>query len=145
LYAADMFGGQGGLSYAARWHNKGRPIVYAAESRSLAALEILANALDRGALSSKPWVLAWAELSAPQIESPDRYPEDWRKHPPPNSTRAFGDAWLASSRSLALRVPSAVIGGEFNYLLNPRHPDFIRLRFGQPEPFFFDPRLSPGA
>ncbi|MBI2497892.1 MAG: RES domain-containing protein, partial [Opitutae bacterium] len=45
----------------------------------------------------------------------------------------------------ALRVPSVVVPGEFNYLLNPAHPDFKRVKIGKPEPFSFDPRLAPAA
>lgn len=140
-YAADMFGGKGGLYFPARWHNKGRLIVYVAESRALAALEILANTQDRAALHTRPWIIARAELPVSVIETPARLPDDWRAQPPPASARAFGDAWLASRRSPALRVPSAVILGEFNYLLNPLHPDFAGLTFGPPESFHFDPRF----
>lgn len=140
-YPADLFGGKGGLFFPARWHHKGRLIVYVAESRALAALEILANTHDRSALHARPWVLARVELPAALIEIPARVPDDWRFHPPPASTRAFGDAWLASLRSPALRVPSAAVLGEFNYLLNPLHNDFSRLSFGPPEPFHFDPRF----
>jgi len=140
-YAADPFSGVGGLYFPARWHNKGRRIVYTAESRSLAALEILANSHDRAAFAARPWVLAWADIPLPMVENPATYPDDWRAHPPPASTRAFGDAWLAAARSPALRVPSAVIAGEFNYLLNPAHPGFAQIRLGPPESFSFDPRL----
>lgn len=142
-YSSDLFGGQGGLYFSARWHNQGRLITYTAESRSLAALEILANTLDRDALACRPWVCAWADIPASLLEIPQRLPDDWRSHPPPSSTRAFGDAWLAAASAPALRVPSAVIGGEFNYLLNPRHPAFAQIRLGPPEPFSFDPRLRP--
>jgi RES domain-containing protein len=140
-YAADMFGGKGGLFFPARWHNKGRLIVYVAESRALAALEILANTQDRSALHARPWILARAELPTSLVEIPPRVPDDWHAQPPPASTRDFGDAWLASLRSPALRVPSAAVLGEFNYLLNPLHPAFPRLTFGPPEPFHFDPRF----
>ncbi len=141
VYAADPFGGQGGVYFPARWHNKGRRIVYTAESRSLAAMEILINCHDRTAFAARPWVLAWADIPMPLVEIPARYPDDWRDQPPPGSTRAFGDAWLASTRSPVLRVPSAVIAGEFNFLLNPTHPDFAKIRLGAPEAFSFDPRL----
>lgn len=143
IYAADAFGGQGGLYFSARWHNKGHRIVYTAESRALATVEILVNTLDRGALASRPWVLASADIPVSLIERPARYPDDWRAHPSPVSTRKFGDAWLAAARSPALRVPSAAIAGEFNYLLNPLHPRFGEIRYGEAEPFYFDPRLAP--
>ena len=140
-YAADMFGGKGGLYFPARWHSKGRLSVYLAESRALAAMEILANTQDCSALHSHAWNIARADLPASLVETPARFPDDWRDQPPPASTRAFGDAWLASRHSPALRVPSAVVLGEFNYLLNPLHPDFARLTFSPPEAFHFDPRF----
>lgn len=141
-YSTDVFSGEGSRRYPGRWHGTGRSMVYTSESRSLSALEILANTIDRAALGSRPWVLAWADLPPELVETPARFPDDWRSHPPPASTRAFGNDWFDSSRSPALRVPSAVIGGEFNYLLNPRHPGFAQIRLGPPEPFSFDPRLA---
>ena len=41
-----------------------------------------------------------------------------------------------------LSVPSAVIPRERDYILNPTHPDFARIRFASPEPFYFDDRLG---
>jgi RES domain-containing protein len=140
-YAADVFGGKGGLFFPARWHNKGRPIVYTAESRALAALEILANTQDRSALHTQSWLITRAEVTAALVETPSRFPDDWRSQPPPASSRAFGDAWLASLGAPVLRVPSAVILGEFNYLLNPLHPDFKKIQLHAPQPFAFDARF----
>jgi RES domain-containing protein len=59
-------------------------------------------------------------------------PEDWRQLPAPRSTREAGTRWVAESRSAVLRVPSIVVDGEFNYVLNPRHTDFARLEIGEP-------------
>ena len=53
----------------------------------------------------------------------------------------IGDHWLASSSSAVLRVHSAVILDEFNFLLNPRHPEFIKITSESPVPFVFDERL----
>jgi RES domain-containing protein len=69
-------------------------------------------------------------------------PENWRQPPATRSTREAGTRWVAESRSAVLRVPSIVVDGEFNYLLNPRHTDFTRLEIGEPLAFSFDPRLS---
>lgn len=55
--------------------------------------------------------------------------------------RELGDYWVRSLRSAVLRVPSAVVGDEFNYLLNPRHPEFGGILADPPAPFFFDERL----
>lgn len=77
------------------------------------------------------------------LSEPD-LPEDWRALPARDGTRNRGTAWIASGASLALRVPSVVVPGELNVLLNPRHPDFPRVRIGAPLPFLFDPRLASG-
>jgi len=61
------------------------------------------------------------------------------------STRALGDAWLDSQPSAVLKVRSAVVPEEWNYLFNPRHPDFSRIVVHQPEPFLFDERLFHGG
>ena len=139
--SATLFSGEGGLYAEARWHPKGHRIVYTAESRALAALEIMANVPGHAQLHRHAWVIAEARIPLEAIEVPARYPEAWRLVPAHDSTRLFGQAWLVSLRSVALRVPSAVIAGEFNYLLNPLHPDFSRLSFGAPEAFRFDPRF----
>lgn len=53
----------------------------------------------------------------------------------------YGSAWLRAARSAVLEVPSAIVSTEKNYLLNPSHRDFSKLRIGRPLPFVFDPRL----
>jgi RES domain-containing protein len=55
--------------------------------------------------------------------------------------RAFGDRWMDEKMSVALRVPSAVVPGDWNYLLNPAHPQFDRIVAARTIPFEFDPRL----
>jgi RES domain-containing protein len=75
------------------------------------------------------------------IEIAKHLPEDWGQLPAPPSTREFGTQWIMQARSAVLRVPSIVVDGEFNYILNPRHPDFRHLKIGAPVPFSFDPRL----
>lgn len=140
-YADDIFSGDGGLHAKGRWHHKGLPIVYTSDSRALAALEILANTLGTGSLRNRLWVMARAEISPSLIFNPERYPDDWRSNPPSDTTRNFGKAWIKAGESAVLRVPSAVILGEFNYLLNPLHPDFAKIKLHPPQPFAFDARF----
>ncbi len=140
-YSERIFNGEGGLHFKGRWHPKGVPIVYTSDSRALAALEILANTKGAATLRDRIWVMARADIPGDLIQMPARYPEDWRDHPPPDSTRAFGLAWIKAGESPALRVPSAVILGEFNYLLNPLHPDFAKIKLHPPQPFAFDARF----
>ena len=61
--------------------------------------------------------------------------------PPSHSTQRMGDAWAAENLSAVLRVPSGLIPGKRDYLINPAHRNFSKLKIGAPEPFEFDPRL----
>ncbi len=117
-------------------------MVYTAESRSLASLEVLVHTEDTQVLAAIKWVMIPVSIDEPLIETADPLPDDWRQLPAPPSTRALGSRWVAESRSVVVRVPSIVVDGEFNYLLNPRHPEFALLKIGEARPFSFDPRLS---
>ena len=61
-----------------------------------------------------------------------KVPSDWRNYPHPISTKRYGDDWVRSNRSLILGVPSAVNPLEFNYLINPEHPNFSRIEIQKP-------------
>ena len=71
-----------------------------------------------------------------------RLPRRWRMSPAPASVRAIGDDWLRAGTALMLKVPSVIVPPESNWLINPAHRDFRRLKVGKPEPFPFDRRLS---
>jgi RES domain-containing protein len=72
---------------------------------------------------------------------PADLPRGWRRSPPPAGVQAVGNTWVAAADSAVLRVPSAVVDPEHNYLLNPSHPDFAKVVIGKPRRFLFDPRL----
>ncbi len=140
-HAATAFSGEGARKYGARWSLPGLNVVYCSESRSLAALEIIVNARNGAKLAGEPWSVLSAEIPTDLIERPARVPEDWREYPHPRTTQDFGSKWVREQRSAVLRVPSVVVLGEFNYLLNPTHSDFAKVRVGRPASFSFDPRL----
>lgn len=140
-WARSAFDGRGAAVVPGRWNSSGTSIIYTAESRSLASLEVLVHAEDTSLLSAMSMVAIPISFADTLVETPAKFPPDWRELPAPASTRAFGDAWIASGRSAILRVPSVVTLGEFNYLLNPHHPDFARITLGKPELFSFDGRL----
>lgn len=142
-YHADKaLSGEGSYRRGGRWNPPGLRVVYCADSRSLAVVEVLANLRRPAFIHSQPWVLLKVSVPADLIERPARVPETWRETPYPTGTQAFGAEWVQAQRSVALRVPSAVVPGEFNYLLNPAHPQFAKVKIGKPEPFSFDPRLA---
>ncbi len=134
--------GDGAYRRGGRWNPPGIRVVYCAESRSLALLEVLANIKRPALLGDQAWVLIPIEIPVNLIEKPARVPDSWRDTPYTAASQAFGAEWVQAQRSAALRVPSAVVPGEFNYLLNPAHPDFKRIKAGQPEPFAFDARIK---
>ncbi len=141
-HARDPLSGRGGLRVAGRWHSQGARIVYASESRALAALEVLVH-VDAD--------LAPDDLVRIEIDLPESLRVDtvkaatlgprWRSHPAPESLRAIGDRWIRQGASAILRVPSAVIPEESNYLLNPAHAETTRVSVVAIEPFAFDARL----
>jgi RES domain-containing protein len=117
-------------------------MVYTSGSLSLAALEYFVN-LDPDLLP--PDLVAIPadipdDLRMRQITVRD-LPRNWRDAPAAEGLRDLGTAWVSRGATAVLAVPSAVIPKERNYLLNPGHPDFRRIRIGGAEPFRFDPRM----
>ena len=68
-------------------------------------------------------------------------PRDWRSDGTFRSLRAIGDQWALANRSAVLRVPSAIIPMEYNFVINPSHTDSTRIELGQVQDFVLDPRL----
>jgi RES domain-containing protein len=131
--------GEGARLHGGRWNSPGRAVIYACETMTGAMLEKLVHTNGR---MPKHQVCVTYEapnaLKAVSVE-PDSVP-GWNE---PNmiASRAAGDAWLASSDSAILRVPSVVFSVERNILLNPVHPDFAKVRVVATEPVRWDDRL----
>lgn len=140
-YADSAFTGAGAFEYGGRWNSRGHHVVYTSETRALAALETLIH-LPRG--TRLDYVIIGVEFDAQLVKTlPLKpLPPNWRSSPAPIETMQIGDDWIAKGDSPVLRVPSVLIPQEFNYLLNPNHPDFAQCTVSTPEPFSFDPRLT---
>jgi RES domain-containing protein len=140
-YAASAFDGEGGREHGGRWNSPGRPAVYTAGHVSLAILEIVVHADLR--LASRYTVIPVVfDESLVETLPVSRLPAGWRAYPAPSVVVALGDEWLRSVRTPVLKVPSAVVPSEANYILNPIHPRFRDIRIGAPEGLDVDPRLS---
>jgi RES domain-containing protein len=137
----EAFSGEGARIAGGRWSMRGTRTVYLSSSLSLAAVETL---LFTGqAALGIPYVVF-------RIEIPDdvaisdfpisKLPTSWRVEPAPESVKRIGSDWIAAGKGVLLQVPSVVIPQEWNYLANPAHPDFAKLRIAKPEPFPFNPR-----
>jgi RES domain-containing protein len=141
-FARAPLDGRGGLFVSGRWHTARHLVTYASESLALASLEVLvhcdADLLPTDLIAIEiliPRTVKLAELSV------SRLPRTWRKYPGPASLQRLGDAWLNLSRGCVLRVPSAIVPTESNFLINPRHPDMAKISAVRKFDFRFDPRL----
>jgi RES domain-containing protein len=141
-YAKSMWSGIGARSVAGRWHSKGVPVVYVSATISLAAVEQLVHLDSAEALLSFVKCPVNFDKSLVTFVEVAKLPRNWRADPPPVTLRAIGDNWARSGSTPVLAVPSAVVPEEFNYVINPAHPRFGRLRIGKVQPFTFDPRLA---
>jgi len=139
-HAATAFSGEGAAKTGGRWNSRGVPVVYTSSAKSLAALESLVH-LNPPVRFKYVALRIKFERAIVKIVPPRALPPDWRVEPPPPSTKRLGDAWAREARSAVLAVPSVIVPGEPNYLLNPAHPDFRKIRIGKPERFTFDSRL----
>lgn len=143
-FAETAFSGEGARRYGGRWNRKGVAVVYTAGSLSLAMLELLVQDQPlRAHYLSIPAEIP-PEVGIERLD-PDRLPADWRDPAALETLRGIGGDWAAGLASAVLAVPSAVIPVETNYLLNPRHPDFGRIRIGEPQELVSDLRLPAQA
>jgi RES domain-containing protein len=140
-FAKSAFSGEGARLYGGRWNSAGRAVIYLAQSQALAALEMLFHLEAADAM--KHYLFCPVTFNDAMVETVDLgdLPASWRKDPAPAKLRAIGDEWIESKRSAVLRVPSAIVVAESNYLLNPGHADFSKLVIGKEEWFRFDRRL----
>jgi len=141
----QAFDGEGTRRFGSRWVPKGRPAIFTSATLSLAALELFVH--------TDPDLMP-AGLLAVSADIPDglvvhdvalsELPETWREIPAPPGLQEFGRSWILEGRAATLSVPSVVVPSERNYVLNPTHSGFHRIRVGEAQEFSFDPRMWKG-
>lgn len=140
-YARDLTG-EGGRKAGGRWNGRGNPMIYTGQSISLCALEVAVHL---------PLGMAPQDYQLVSIEIPDqtklleipaiKLPLNWNVSLHSLTTQAIGDDFLDEAQFLAMKVPSAVVIQENNFLLNPAHKDFSKVKIVEVIPFRFDDRL----
>jgi RES domain-containing protein len=140
-YIHDL-SGTGAEKTGGRWSSKGVAVVYTSQSRALCLAEVAVHI----GLGYIPTDYMLAEIEIP--ESVDIYeikPEDlsrnWKSIPHSNTTQEIGDKLFSENKYLVIKVPSAVVQGEFNYLINPHHADSKKVKIIKTEKFTFDDRI----
>lgn len=139
-FAQTAFSGEGARLHGGRWNPKGWEVVYTAESQSLALLELMVQDDPLRA----HYVLIPAQLPADLPETRievGQLPDNWRTIDARDVLQALGLRWLEGRQTALLNVPSAIVPAERNLLINPRHPDFVRIVIGEPQSLQPDIRL----
>ena len=137
--------GEGGRLGSARWHTRGKPVVYLAESAAGAMLERIVHSLDPdiGGAGNLPSTYTLLEIAVPDELAAKPLsavlPVDWKERE--GFTQHIGDRWIASMDTAITRVPSAIMPRTWNYLLNPRHPDAAKVQIVEVIKERFDNRL----
>jgi RES domain-containing protein len=135
--------GAGGLRAPGRWHERGLPIVYLAETPAGALLEACVHTSANDIPPNYTLLAIDAPAGIfPETLDADVLPADWADHL--ELTREMGSEWLRSVtvRSALLRVPSALVPATFNVLLNPAHLEAGRVRIEATFDYPFDPRFK---
>jgi RES domain-containing protein len=142
-HLSDALSGEGARLGGGRWNHVGIPVAYASETLSLAVLELFIHFTRRDITISKSLlaipILIPDSINAIEVPLQDLAP-GWNSSPPPDFTRDIGTEWVRSGASAVLRVPSAIVPEEPNFVINVKHPDFSSITVGDPRPFTLDDR-----
>lgn len=138
-FSADT-SGEGSRLFGGRWNTIGVPAIYFASSRALAVLEVLVHLPP--ALLPSDFCMAIFKLETTSFEiTQNQLPTGWNTFPFLKQVQLIGNAFFKESKHLLLKVPSAVVEGEFNYIMNPQHPEASQLTLLNKAQFTFDNRL----
>ena len=141
-YAGTPFDGEGSYRFGGRWSSSGVRLSYTSEHQSLAMLEYFIH-LDKGDPPAD-LVLAIAEIpdlvSRTQIAAGD-LPGNWRHPVAAPELAHLGDEFVQGGKHCVLIIPSALAPAENNWLINPAHPDYLRITVHPLEPLIYDPRM----
>lgn len=140
LYAEDL-SGKGAELFGGRWNSIGTPVIYSAASRALAMAEVAVHLHYQ----KIPTDMVMVELYLPEdsimslpFKELNNY---WEMFPYSIHTQQIGDEFIKENRFLVLKVPSAVVKGDFNFLINPRHLEIQKAKVINISPFRFDTRI----
>jgi RES domain-containing protein len=140
-YAGELSGKGAALS-GNRWNSKGVEMIYTAESRALAMAEVVVHLPIH--LFPKDFVML--EILIPdsikiEVVTQNELPNLWHAFPHHPKTQLIGDHFIRTNEYAVLKMPSAVVQGDFNFLINPFHNQFKRIKIKTQSSFIFDNRF----
>ncbi|MFZ1527438.1 MAG: RES family NAD+ phosphorylase [Ferruginibacter sp.] len=137
---ADDISGRGAKLYGGRWNSAGFPMLYLGEHISLCAVELLVHLQPKDKSTAFALLnIDWPDAAKTTAINPAKLKRNW--HNDIAYTRFMGDEFIKDKSSLLMKVPSAIIPDEFNFLANPLHPDFKKIKISKSREFLFDDRL----
>jgi RES domain-containing protein len=139
---ADDLSGIGAELTGGRWNYKGTRVIYTSDSRALCTAEIAVHT-PIGLLPKDYYLI---ELEIPdsidfQQITAESLPDNWKEFPHNKTTQQVGEKFVLECEYLFIKVPSAVVPGDYNILINPQHPDFKQVKIKNKVKFDFDQRL----
>lgn len=139
---ASILSGKGAAIKGARWNSIGMEMIYTASNRSLAMAEVAVHFTLATLPSDYMMIIIFIpdDISLLKLNTSD-LPKDWNTFPHPSSTQTIGDNFIIENKYCVLQIPSVVTRGDFNLLINPRHPDFSKIKIVGAEKFPFDKRI----
>jgi len=143
--ASTAMEGFGAAEHPGRWNHEGFRVIYSSENLQLAQLELLAYLNEP--CSGFEWIspqipkTIFAKRNRITVSELNEVVFDWRAHPAPVTLREMGTDWLNSAKSLIMEVPSVVSPEGTNYLINPLHPEFKKVKWEPAKAIEWDPRL----
>ncbi len=138
IYAKDL-SGKGAEIAGGRWNSKGTAMLYTGQNIALCVSELAVH-LPLGIV---PVGYCIVHIDVPDVTVLElkKLPPNWDSFPHPDETQKIGDKFIKDNKFLLMKVPSASVQGEFNYLINPRHADFDKVKIKKVLSFGFDDRL----
>jgi RES domain-containing protein len=138
-YIKDLTG-KGAALYGARWNSKNTYMLYTAQSASLALLEAVVHI---GKLPVNNYCMAtiWIPDTAILQIKPKELPTNWNTYPAPDVLKKTGDEFVKEGKYLAMAVPSVLMDIEYNYLLNPAHTLYSKVKITSLSPLKIDERV----
>lgn len=148
-YLKESSTGNGAKKLGGRWNRPGTSVVYSADSKALAVLELLVQLEENDAVENRFVIPITFDDSLVFRPNPQDFPENWWSEEGSIEAEEFGTSWAKMKTSAVLCVPSAVlyeprveVHGGLNYILNPKYPGFKKLiTFGEPLGLRIDSRL----
>lgn len=140
-YATDL-SGEGARLYGGRWNHKLTACIYTSESRALAVLEYTVNVN----IEAIPRSLSITVIEIPSSSiftiTENKLPGNWKESPAPAATKDFGTQLLKAAKTAIIKIPSAIISQECNYLLNPAHINSKAFKIVEVSDFVYDVRIK---